>query len=170
MNTRPTRGPIALGLALAALLGGCASMPQKLSAVLAPEAVITKPNGPVGHTLDEVMALNGPPAKQWDMPDGRTALRRSRLCGVDGTGIRVVTTEADRDPIRKMIEPRTPILVTARPADGERLFWARGTGADPVPESDADAYIARQLRYDPDVWVVEVEDRQGRHWFEGPVR
>ena len=73
MNTRQTRTLTALGLAAGALLAGCSSMPQKLSAVLAPEAVITKPNGPVGHTLDEVMALNGPPAKQWDMPDGRTA-------------------------------------------------------------------------------------------------
>jgi hypothetical protein len=73
MNTRPTKGLTALGLALAALLGGCASMPQKLAAVLAPEAVIAKPNGPVGHTLDEVMVLNGPPAQHWDMPDGRTA-------------------------------------------------------------------------------------------------
>ncbi|MBP2230532.1 hypothetical protein J2847_003837 [Azospirillum agricola] len=60
------------------------------------------------------------------------------------------------------------VLVQAR--DGEKLFWSRGTGPDPVTEADADAYIARQTRYDPDVWVIEIEDRQGRHWFEGAIR
>jgi len=51
----------------------------------------------------------------------------------------------------------------------ERLVWSRATGADPVDEAAADAYIARQIKYDPDLWVVEVEDRQGRLWFEGKV-
>ena len=73
MNLRLGLTTAVMGCALGAALSGCADMPKKLAGVLAPEAVIAKPNGPVGHTLDEVMVLNGPPAQQWDMPDGRRA-------------------------------------------------------------------------------------------------
>lgn len=42
-------------------------------------------------------------------------------------------------------------------------------------ESELDAYLERRRKYDPDLWVVEVEDRQGRHFIldkvdgEGPI-
>lgn len=52
--------------------------------------------------------------------------------------------------------------------DGERR-WLAGTGPAPVAETEADAYIARQRGYDPDLWVIEIEDRTGRHFLDEPV-
>lgn len=36
----------------------------------------------------------------------------------------------------------------------------------PAPERDADALLARQVEFDPDVWIVEVEDSSGRHFLD----
>jgi hypothetical protein len=47
--------------------------------------------------------------------------------------------------------------------------WSRGTGPMPVTEPEADAYIARQVQYDPDVWVLEIEDRKGRYELDGKI-
>lgn len=35
-------------------------------------------------------------------------------------------------------------------------------------EAEVDASIARQRGFDPDLWVVEVEDRAGRHLLDEP--
>jgi hypothetical protein len=36
----------------------------------------------------------------------------------------------------------------------------------PVPEADIEAYLTRQIRFDPDLWIVEIEDRAGRHFID----
>ena len=47
---------------------------------------------------------------------------------------------------------------------GNRAWVVLEQGA----EADVDAAISRQRRFDPDLWVVEVEDRQGRHLLDEP--
>ena len=36
------------------------------------------------------------------------------------------------------------------------------------PETDVDAALTRQRARDPDLWVIEVEDRNGRHLLNEP--
>jgi hypothetical protein len=48
----------------------------------------------------------------------------------------------------------------------EERRWQVCLDRDPTPESDADAYLARQIDFDPDIWIVAVEDRLGRHFLE----
>ena len=47
---------------------------------------------------------------------------------------------------------------------GERTWVTLAEG----DERDVDTSIARQRGFDPDLWVIEVEDRQGRHLLGEP--
>lgn len=40
----------------------------------------------------------------------------------------------------------------------------------PAPEADAEAYLTREMRFDPDIWIVEIEDRLGRNFLDQPPR
>jgi hypothetical protein len=31
--------------------------------------------------------------------------------------------------------------------------------------AEADLYLARQLKFDEDLWIIEIEDKEGRHFL-----
>ena len=51
----------------------------------------------------------------------------------------------------------------AHPSD-RRFISCFGDKA--VPEVEIDARLKRELNFDPDLWIVEVEDRAGRHFLD----
>ncbi len=58
------------------------------------------------------------------------------------------------------------LYAEATRADGETI-WMRPSRAE--TEAELDAYVERARRIDPDLWVVEVEDRQGRSFLTEDV-
>jgi hypothetical protein len=42
----------------------------------------------------------------------------------------------------------------------------RAHEADWIEPAVAETRLARELRNDPDLWLVEVESRDGRHWLD----
>ncbi|HAQ35931.1 MAG: hypothetical protein CMF74_08405 [Maricaulis sp.] len=94
-------------------------------------------------------------------------LRRAQSGGAMG----MVVARGDRDAgavwVKVMrLDGSCETFVPARNFEGERI-WTRPNGI--VPEAQADAHIRRAMDRDPDLWVVEIEDRHGRHFLTEPV-
>jgi hypothetical protein len=60
------------------------------------------------------------------------------------------------------------LLQQQRDIDGN-LGWMKLFKGNTVEESEADAYIQRAVSRDPDVWAIEIEDRQLANPFEGKI-
>jgi hypothetical protein len=83
-------------------------------------------------------------------------LRQAQTQGATGAVIR--RGDADAGGILAVLRGRGGLCVLSQiRVENGRLAWLRATGAEPVDEQAADAYIARQLGFDPDLWVVEFD-------------
>ncbi len=58
------------------------------------------------------------------------------------------------------------LYAEATRGDGEQVWMRPAVSAD---EAELDQYISRAARIDPDLWVVEIEDRAGRHFLTETV-
>jgi len=95
-----------------------------------------------------------------------------RRCAVNGASA-VVVRHGDDDAGAIYIKiarlDGTCLLLGPAPAgfsgaeSGRR--WVVCLSPTDLSEADADAFLAREAEFDSDLWLVEVEDRQGRHFL-----
>ncbi len=66
--------------------------------------------------------------------------------------------DADAGGVLAVLRSRKGLSVLSQVRTGEgEAAWLRATGAAPVDQETADAYVARQVKFDPDLWVIEFE-------------
>jgi hypothetical protein len=98
-------------------------------------------------------------------------LRRCQVEGADAVLVRRGDSDAGAIYIKISRLDGTAALYGPAPAGldeaREDRRWQSCLKREPAPESDADTYLERQIDFDPDIWIVSVEDRQGRHFLEG---
>ena len=98
-------------------------------------------------------------------------LRRCQTAGVFGAVRRRGAEEAgavfvkvatlDGNAMLYVPAPQT-VYDESRPI--ERIFTPMSP--QPVPETSVEERLVREIKFDPDAWVVETEDRAGRHFLD----
>lgn len=97
-------------------------------------------------------------------------MRRAEIAGAaafviqkgDASRGDVLIKVADLQGGARVLAPRTNM-------DGERVFVdlvVQNVGPD---EPSADEYVRRAAHRDGDLWIIEIEDREGRHFLTEPV-
>lgn len=96
-------------------------------------------------------------------------LRRAQLAGAFGVVARKGDARAGAVLVRTLRLPgdgQARLYAEATRGDGERVWMQPAPGRD---AAELDAYVERAARIDPDIWVVEIEDREGRPFLTEPV-
>lgn len=99
----------------------------------------------------------------------RAHLRRLIASAIPATVARKGSPESGTVLLKlNLLQSGVKVLSQIRDLEG-RLGWMTAFEGQAVSEAEADAYLERQVARDPDLWIIEIEDRQGRHGFDGPI-
>ena len=65
----------------------------------------------------------------------------------------------------RTLDEKAVLYRAMRNMSGERIWSPKG----PMNEDELDHIIRKQLSNDPDLWVIEIDDRHGRHFLTEKV-
>jgi len=93
-------------------------------------------------------------------------MRRAQIAGAFAG----VTRKGDTDAGAVLVKVATMngkarLYAPARDGDGERIWLDLSAGPLGDAEPDVDAYARKRAETDPDLWVIEIEDKHGRHFL-----
>jgi len=98
----------------------------------------------------------------------RALIRRVQVHGASAFVVRSGAEEAGAIILKiARLDGTVLVLNQARNAKGE-LAWSRPL-ADFVSDARAAEWCDKQVKFDPDVWIIEIEDRQGRAFVDEPI-
>lgn len=98
----------------------------------------------------------------------RAVIRRAEVAGASAYVVRKGVEESGTVFLKvSKLDGTCTVLDHVRRGEGE-LAWVKPLG-DAVDEERARAYFEKQVRLDPDLWIVEIEDREGRAFVDDPI-
>lgn len=98
----------------------------------------------------------------------RALIRRAEVAGAQAYVVRKGVEESGAIFLKiSKLDGTTTVLSQARRGEGE-LVWVKPLG-EAVDEAKAAAWFEKQIKFDPDLWILEIEDREGRTFVDEPV-
>jgi hypothetical protein len=98
----------------------------------------------------------------------RAIIRRAEVAGAQAYVVRKGSEEAGAIVLKvSRLDGTAVVLNQARNGAGD-LVWARPLG-EVTDDEKSRAWFERQIKFDPDLWIVEIEDRQGRAFVDEPI-
>jgi len=98
-------------------------------------------------------------------------LRRCQTAGVFGAVRRRGAEEAGAVFVKVALMDGTAMLYVPAPQTAyddsrpvDRLFTSMSP--QPIAESAVEERLTKEIRFDPDTWIVETEDKEGRHFLD----
>lgn len=98
----------------------------------------------------------------------RALIRRAEVAGASAFIVRKGAEEAGAVILKlARLDGTMLVLNQVRTGDGA-LVWAKALG-DWTDEARARDWCDKQVKFDPDLWILEIEDKKGRAFVDEPI-